>query len=373
VVPEQNRVVRLARPSVGPEALESIGRILRTGYLVQGEQVDRFERAMEEYLGNGGVAAVSSGTAALHLALMAVGVKAGTAVLVPAFTFPSTANVVEQLGAEVRFVDVDPGTFNISIRSLSERHDERCSALVPVHLFGVPADMEPVISFARRAGMAVVEDAACALGASSRGAMCGTIGDAGCFSFHPRKIMTTGEGGLVVSRRRDVVDAVRRLRDPGLSAGAGGRDLRAPGLNYRMSELHAAVGLDGVKRLRREIEARGNLADRYIRRLASRQDIRLQEAPPGASRVYQAFVIVLEGDRSRDEVTAKLREAGVESTIGTYGVHLLSYYRSKYGLRASDLPAASRLFERTVTLPLHSGMNETDVDFVVDRLEEILA
>lgn len=372
MVPEQKRVVRLAQPFVGDEGRKLIENVLRTGYLVQGEQVARFEREMEKFLGSGRVAAVSSGTAALHIALMAVGVKAGTAVLVPAFTFPSTANVVELLGAEVRFVDVDESTFNLSARSMHEHYDDRCSAVIPVHLFGVPADMEPVLTFAREKHLSVVEDAACALGARLGEAMCGTIGDAGCFSFHPRKILTTGEGGCVVSDSDDVIASVRELRDHGLVGGNGVRDVLTPGLNYRMSELHASLGLDGMRRLSEEISLRNSIASMYREKLADREDIRFQEMPAGAERVCQAFVVLLTGKKERSEVISGLRESGVEATIGTYGVHLLSYYHRKYGYGASELPGASLLAEKAITLPLHAGMNESDVEFVVDRLDRIL-
>jgi dTDP-4-amino-4,6-dideoxygalactose transaminase len=332
-------------------------------------------RELEERLGSflGGVpaVAVSSGTAALHLSLMALGVGAGDTVAVPAFTFPATANVVEHLGAAVRFTDVDPATFNISTCDLGNAL-AGAKAVIPVHLFGVPADMDAVMEIASRRDVKVVEDAACAMGAAYKGAMCGTIGDLGTWSFHPRKLVTSGEGGLVTARRREHVESLRSLRDHGLTKGRTGRDIPAPGLNYRMSELHAALGLASLGAFPHEIATRQRLASLYEAGLGRFEGIGLQAVPDGGKRVYQSFTVLLPEAASRGEIIAAMWKMSVETTTGTYGVHLLTYYRKKYGISPGDYPAATALDARTLTLPLHSGMTEEDVGYVLDCLGRVL-
>jgi dTDP-4-amino-4,6-dideoxygalactose transaminase len=350
---------------------EELDRILSSGYLVQGNRVRDLEDRIGAFLGGVPAVAVSSGTAALHLSLMVLGVRAGDTVVVPAFTFPATANVVEHLGARVCFVDVDPATFNISAPCL-EPALAGARAVIPVHLFGVPADMDAVTEIAARSGAKVVEDAACAMGATFRGRMCGTIGDLGIYSFHPRKLMTTGEGGLVTTRHREHAESLRSLRDHGLTKGQGGRDILAPGLNYRMSELHAALGLASLGAFSHEIAERQRLASFYEAGLARFEGLGMQSVPQGGKRVYQSFTVLLSGTAARDEVIAAMWKMGVETTTGTYGVHLLTYYREKYGIAPRDFPAATMLDARALTLPLHSGMREEDVGYVLDCLGRVL-
>lgn len=373
MVQEPDVRVRLVSLRFGDEVLREIEGILDSGYLVQGERVRRLEEEIGKFLGTSRAVAVSSGTAALHLSLMALGVGAGDTVIVPAFTFPATANIVEHLGARVRFVDVDPVTFNISPDELKNALTGRAKAVIPVHLFGVPADMDAVMEIAEKRGVTVVEDAACALGATYNGKVCGAIGDVGCYSFHPRKLVTTGEGGLVTSRRAEHAEAVRSLRDHGLARGAAGsRDIQVPGLNYRMSELHAALGLASFRAFGRELSERERLASRYMEGLARFEGLRLQAVPEGAKRVYQSFTVCLPETAPRAEIIATMWKMGVETTTGTYGVHLLTYYREKYRLSANDFPAATALHERALTLPLHAGLRDLDVDYVLECLGRVL-
>lgn len=372
MVQKQTPRVRLISLSFGGGLSREIEEILESGCLVQGERVRRFEEELGKFLAAPRVVAVSSGTAALHLSLMALGVTVGDTVIVPAFTFPATANVVEQLGARVRFVDVDPDTFNISPRELEVACREGAKAVVPVHLFGVPADMHTVMEIAGSTGTKVVEDAACALGAAFREQKCGTFGDAGVYSFHPRKLLTTAEGGLATSREKRHADAVRSLRDHGLDRGRAGKDIFVPGLNYRMSELHAALGLASLRAFEKEISDRERLASRYESGLARLGKVRMQTVPEGGKRVYQSFTVCLPESTPRDEVISTMWKMGVETTIGTYGVHLLAYYRQKYGIRREDCPNATALHERSLTLPLHSGMTDEDVDYVLECLGRVL-
>lgn len=373
MVPNQNRKVRLVAPRVADDVAGDLEDVLKSGHLVQGERVYQFERAIRELLKVKSAVAVSSGTAALHLSLMSLGIGEGDVVLLPAFTFPSTANVVEQLGARVRFVDVDADTFNIQTENLKSQYRDECRVVIPVHLFGVPVDMDPIVEFSKDRGLSIIEDAACALGAMYGSRMCGAIGDIGCFSFHPRKIITTCEGGLVTSQNPELSERVMSLRDHGFIGGEGGKDIAVPGLNYRMTELHAAVGISGLKMLGQELEARRKLASLYDERLRGVPGIRMQRVPEGSQRVHQSYTVILPEGTQRDMVISKLRTMRIEATIGTYAVHLLSYYKKKYGTSIHDYPNATLLGRCAVTLPLHSGMNEADVDYVVSCLKKAMS
>ncbi len=373
MVPEEDVKVRLVSIKTGGGTARMLEEVLESGYLVQGEKVRQLEESLARFLRVGEAVAVSSGTAALHLALMSLGLGKGDTVLVPAYTFPSTANVVERLGASVRFVDVGLDTFNIEVPDLISKYDSSCRCVIPVHLFGVPADMDPILEFAQEQELYVLEDAACALGASYRGRLCGTMGDAGCFSFHPRKILTTGEGGLIISGRSELIDQVRSARDHGFVRAGEMADIETPGLNYRMSELHASVGIAGLDKLEEELGAREHLASVYDTRFEGVSGLVKQKVPEGALRVYQSYTVLLPPGSSRGQVISGLSQMGVESTVGTYAVHLLSYYRDKYNISPDLYPHAALLSERSLTLPLHSSMSNDDVCYVTDCLEKVLS
>jgi perosamine synthetase len=301
--------------------------------------------------------AVSSGTAALHLAVLALGLDARDEVLVPAYTFPATANVVALAGARPVLVDVDPATFNLEPARVADAVTPRTRAVLAVHLFGRPLAWEELVR-ALPDRVALVEDAAGALGARRGGRPCGGLGRAGCLSFHPRKIVTTGEGGAVTTDDAGLADAIRRLRHHGIEP-AGAFEIRSPGLNYRLSDILCAVGIPQLRRLDELLEARTRVAEAYRRRLAG--VVATPAAEPGDRHGWQAYVVRLE---RRDEALAALRAEGIQAQIGTYALHLLGAYRDQ-----GEFPGARAAYEQALALPFHSRLGGDEIERVAAVLE----
>jgi perosamine synthetase len=352
-------VIRLARPDVGAEEAAAVADVLESGLLTMGPKVAEFERELARVCEQPHAVAVSSGTAALHLAVLALGIGDGDEVLVPAYTFPATANVVALAGARPVLVDVDPVTMNLDPAQVETAVTKRTKAVMAVHLFGRPLDWEALEAVVPPP-VALIEDAAAALGARRRDRPCGGLGLAGCLSFHPRKIVTTGEGGAVVCRDGELADAVRRLRHHGIEP-SGEFDIRSPAFNYRLSDVLCAVGIPQLRRLDELLEGRLRVAEAYAERLAGA--VELPSADEGDTHGWQAYVIRL--DR-RDAALAALREHGIEAQIGTYALHRLSAYRDQ-----SVFPGADACYERALALPFYSGMSEGEIDEVVEVVRAV--
>ena len=342
--------IRLARPDVGEAELAALAEVVRTGQLTMGPKVAEFEAAIAEAVGAAYAAVVSSGTAALHLALLALEIGPGDEVIVPAYTFPATANVVELCGATTVLVDVDPDTFNLDVAAVAAAVTERTRAVMAVHLFGRPVEWE-ALQTAVPQEVALVEDAAGALGARYRGTPCGALGVAACLSFHPRKIVTTGEGGAVATDEAGLDAAVRRFRHHGW-ARLG--DMPAPGFNYRLPDLLCAIGVPQIARLDELLAARERVAGWYTERLE--HHVLTPSASEGDRHGWQAYVVQLE---RRDEALTALRDAGIEAQIGTWALHRLEPYRAQGGF-----PGADRAFERALALPFATTTTEEEVDRV---------
>lgn len=346
--------IRLARPDVGEAELAALAEVVETGQLTMGPKVAEFEAGLARAVGTAHVAVVSSGTAALHLALLALEIGPGDEVVVPAYTFPATANVVELCGAHAVLVDVDPDTFVVEPAAVAAALTPRTKAVMAVHLFGRPAAWE-ALQTAVPQEVALVEDAAGALGARYRGTPCGALGVVGCLSFHPRKIVTTGEGGAVTTDEASLDAAVRRLRHHGFAAPG---DMPAPGFNYRLPDLLCALGIPQLARLEELLAARERVAGWYTERLESL--VLTPGADEGDRHGWQAYVVQL--DR-RDEALAGLRDAGIEAQIGTWALHRLDAYRAQ-----GPFPGADRAFERALALPFATTTTEAEVERVVSVL-----
>ncbi len=349
--------IRLARPDLGEAEVAAIADVLASGQLTMGPRVAAFERAVAEAVGTADAVAVSTGTAALHLAMLALGIGPGDEVIVPAYTFPATANVVELCGGRAVLVDVDPETFLARADHVASAVTPRTRAVLAVHLFGRPVAWEE-LQTAVPQEVALVEDAAGALGACYRGTPCGALGLMGCLSFHPRKIVTTGEGGAVTTDEAELASAVRRLRNHGIAADAP-VDIAAPGFNYRLPDVLCALGIPQLERLESLLEARERVAGWYTERLAHL--VGTPSADEGDRHGWQAYVVTL--DR-RDDALAGLRGQGIEAQIGTYALNRLSAYRGR-----GSFPGADAAFERALALPFATTMSEDDVDRVSTALQ----
>jgi dTDP-4-amino-4,6-dideoxygalactose transaminase len=349
--------IRLARPDVGKTELEAVSEVLSTGQLTMGPKVAEFEAGIASAVGTAHAAAVSSGTAALHLALLALEIGPEDEVIVPAYTFPATANVVELCGARAVLVDIDPDTFVVDPAAVSAAVTPRTRAVLAVHLFGRPVEWE-ALQTAVPQEVVLVEDAAGALGASYRGTPCGALGVAGCLSFHPRKIVTTGEGGAVTTDEAGLDAAVRRLRHHGWATVG---TMSAPGFNYRLPDVLCALGIPQLGRLEELLEARERIAQGYTERLGHL--VLTPQAAEGDRHGWQAYVVQL--DR-RDEALAALRAEGIEAQIGTWALHRLQAYASQ-----GPFPGADRAFERALALPFHTRLTESDLDRVTGVLTRL--
>jgi dTDP-4-amino-4,6-dideoxygalactose transaminase len=345
----------LAWPDVGPEEAAAVAEVLETGQLTMGRKVAEFEGLLATACEVEHAVAVSSGTAALYLAVLALGLQPGDEVIVPAYTFPATANVVALAGLKPVLVDVDPVTMNIDPARVEPTR--RTKAIVPVHLFGRPARIEELPA------LTLVEDAAGALGARRKGRACGGLGLLGCLSFHPRKIVTTGEGGAVTSNDAGLAAAVRQLRHHGWKPPQL-TDIPAPGLNYRLSDVLCAVGIPQVVRLEELLATRERIATGYAERLA-KLPVMLPSADEGDRHGWQAYVIQV--DR-RDEVMAGLRRQGIQCQVGTYALHRLQAYRDQ-----GSFPGADAAFERALALPLHARLTEDELDRVAGALDKLVS
>ena len=361
-------MIRLVVPEMGDDEFQAVQHVLTSGYLVQGQNVQRFEDMVAAYLDVDHIVAVSSGTAALHLALLALGLGPGDEVIVPDFTFPATANVVAHVGARPVLADINLDTFNVDPTQVTALITSRTRAIMPVHLFGLSATMDEVQALAVQHDLWLIEDAACALGADYHGHKCGTMGVLGCFSLHPRKAITTGEGGLVATRDLELACQLRSLRNHGMVVGPEGAQFVASGLNYRMTDFQGAMGAVQMGKLIRIVERRRALAAVYDAALADMPWIKRPIEPSGSRHIYQSYVVLLDEEVERSEIMTALQREGIECTIGTYACHVQPFFRDRYGFQPGDLPKSFDAFRRALTLPLHGRMSEQDIGVVAQAL-----
>ena len=381
--------VPIARTSLTDTEIESVLGPLRSGWLVQGPKVREFEEKWSEFTGAQQSIAVTSCTSALHLSLAALGLGPGDEAIVPAFTWISTANVVEHLGAKIVFCDVDLETFNIDIQQIESKITSKTKAILPVHLFGLSADMQPIIELAKKHNLWVVEDAACGFGAKYKGKHVGTLGDTGCFSFHPRKAITTGEGGMVTTNDSKLAEKIRRLRDHGAAMTDLQRHLGArpylladhpdAGYNQRMTDLQGALGSAQMDRAKEIVLERQNLAQRYDEAFAELDWLRTPFKHSDYEHGYQSYPCLFmprevspssieEINSKRNEWMDELQKKGISTRPATHAVHMLSFYREKYNIPANSFPNAQAAGHCSISLPLFHGMKKEEQDFVIETV-----
>lgn len=377
----KKRNIAISLPSTGEDEWQAAKEPIMTGWITQGPKVAAFEQEFAKRHQVRHAIATTSCTTALHLILVALGISAGDEVILPAFTWLATANVVLYCGATPIFVDVDRETFNLDISQVKAKITERTKAIIPVHLFGLCADIDALAAVAP--GIPLIEDAACATGSSYKGRSAGTLGLAGAFSFHPRKSITTGEGGMVTTNDDQLAETMRMLRNHGASISEEQRhlgprpyilpDFNLLGFNYRMTDLQASVGLVQLGKLDRFIEERQKWAEFYHREFANVEWLRTPFAS-GCDSGWQAYVCYVDHSKapmSRNQIMEVLLSQGISTRPGTHAVHLLGVYKDKFGFKAEDYPAARDCDAYSMAIPLHNRMTAEDYEYVVNAIKGI--
>lgn len=363
---------------------------LKKGWVVQGEYVRRFESLFSTFTGQPHSVATSSCTTALHLALKAVGISAGDEVLVPAFTWIATANSVEQAGARPVFVDIDLGTFTIDVEQIESCITPQTRAIMPVHQFGYPADMDRIMQIARKHDLRVIEDAACGFGTTLHGTHVGGFGDAACFSFHPRKAITTGEGGMITTSSAAVDGISRALRDHGAVRATGPSspfmlpDFPMGGFNYRLTDIQGALGCSQMAKADEILASRRRTAALYDTLLADCEWLRLPAHRNDVAHSYQSYVCVFAPEtptnanrvalhEQRNAIMTELEQRGIGTRQGTHSVPHTTYYANRYAIHADAFPQSRLAESLSIAIPLYAGMSDDDVREVASALRDAFA
>ena len=367
-------------PDIGDEEIQAVTETLRSGWLTTGPRVKQFEADFAQFIGVRHAIALNSCTAALHLSLEALGVRAGDEVIVPAVTFTATAEVLSYLGARPVIVDCEPDTLNIDPDCIEAAVTPRTRAIVPVHIGGLPCDMDRLRAIARAHALHVVEDSAHALPAAWNGASVGTLGDLGCFSFYATKTITTGEGGMVTTDDDRWAERIRMMSLHGISRDGWARytasgswcyDILAAGFKYNLTDIAAAIGIEQLKKSRRFHDARVAIARRYDEAFGAMPEIQVPARVPQAEHAWHLYVIQLDLDRlriGRAEFIEALRKRNIGTSVHFIPLHLHSYYRETFGYTADDFPQASAAYQRIVSLPIFPTMSPQDVSDVIEAV-----
>ena len=375
-------MIPITKPYFDNDEINILKECLDSGWVTQGPLTEKFENLFKEEHSCQYAVSASSCTAALHIALLALGINAGDEVIVPAFTWITSASCVEYVGADVKFVDVEKETMNIDPAKIEEAITPKTKAIIAVHLFGCPAKMDEIMEIAKKHHLYVVEDCACAIGTTYKGKKVGTIGDIGCFSFHPRKAITTGEGGMCSTNDEALYYKMIQYKNHGASLTRKGADYGNPyyfgvydevGYNLRLSDIQAAVGIAQFKKLHMLLADRKRCVDYYIEKLTGNSNIILPILPQEFGHTYQSFVILLKtGDRAlRNQIMTEMQKQEIQSRPGTIAITRTEFNRKKYGLSNGDYPVAEFCEDASLTLPIYPFMKNEELDKVIDIVRKI--
>jgi dTDP-4-amino-4,6-dideoxygalactose transaminase len=369
-------ILRINQPWIGKEETDIVLEVLRSGILTErggmGPKVLEFERNFAKYVGAKHAISMASGTAALHSALLAAGVGNDDEVVVPSFTFPGTAATVVMAGAKPVFADIDEETYCATVESIEAVLSRNTKAIIPVDLYGLPADLAPIHELAQRRGITVVEDAAQAHGAVYNGHRVGSVSEVSCFSFYGAKNMTTGEGGMVTTNEDDIAEQLRLIRSHGESRPYWVSRL---GFNYRMTELAAAIGIAQLKKLPMFLERRRKNAQYLSEKLSVVGKIIAPKEPQGREHSWYLYTVRFRGANAgkRNKVVEKLRQKNIDATVFYESpVHTLPFYREIVGARRTQVPETERAARQVFSLPIHPQLETDDLDYMLETLRRVI-
>ena len=372
-----NRFIPFSRPWIDDTEIEAVSQVLASKWISTGNRVREFERAFAEYLGVKHAIAVSSCTAALHLSLVVAGIGSDDEVITTPYTFTATAEAIRYVGAKPVFVDIHPDTLNIDTSKVEQAITPRTKAILPVHIAGIPCDMNALQDISQRHNLTLIDDAAHAIPVEYRGQHIGSIGDLSAFSFYANKNLTTGEGGMITTNSDAFAEPLRTMRLHGIDKDAWARqsqrniwhyDITTEGYKYNMTDIQAAMGLCQLMKLNKQHERRRNFAQIYQTELAKFAQITTPVAPDNArEHAWHLYIIQLQTG-NRDAFVEALSEANIECSVHYIPLHLFEFYQERYGYRVGDFPCAEAAFERVVSLPLHPGLTEDDVHIVINAI-----
>lgn len=363
-------MIPITKPWILESDIEAVATVLRTGMLVQGQEVEKLEKAVADYLNVKQVIAVSNGTATMHIMLKVLGIGEGDEVIIPAFSYVATANVVELVGATPIFVDIDINTFNIDIDLIEKKITSNTKAILAVHEFGLAANALEINSICNKHNILFLEDAACALGASIENKKTGSFGHSASFSLHPRKAITSGEGGLIATNDEEFANKCRILRNHGVDMTKGKIGFVEAGFNYRMTDFQAALVASQFSRFEEILSKKNQIASQYYREI-NNQKVILPIFPKGYTHSLQSFHILLNGI-GQNEAIEKLKLEGVSANYGAQCIPEVIYYKNKYKhISTVEFPNAFKAFEQGLVIPLYPQMQKEDINRVIAAINKL--
>ncbi|MFA4955704.1 MAG: DegT/DnrJ/EryC1/StrS family aminotransferase [Candidatus Methanoperedens sp.] len=365
-------MIPLSRPDIGEEEIRLVNEVLRTDWLSMGSKVGEFEEKFADYIGTEHAIAVNSGTSGLHLCMKSIEIKKGDEVITTPFSFVASGNSVIYEGGKPVFVDIDPQTLNIDVGKIEEAINKNTRAILPVHVFGQPCEMDAIMEIAENHDLAVIEDACESVGSEYNGRKAGTFGDASVFAFYPNKQMTTGEGGMIVTDNENIAKLCRSLRNQGRSESEDWLNHVRLGYNYRLDEMSCALGIGQLSRIEELIRKRVDVANEYTKRLEGVEGITTQHLDPKVKMSWFVYVVRVNNYIDRNKVMEYLKKNGVSCRPYFTPIHLQPFYMEMFGYRKGDFPICEKICDSTIALPFFGKMDIQTVEQVCNTLERSL-
>jgi perosamine synthetase len=366
-----NKKIQLMKPNVGKDEIELVRQVIESGYLVEGPMVKEFEESVAKYVKAKHGIACTSATTGLELVLKALDIGPGDEVIIPDFTHPATALVVMTVGAKPVLVDVNIDTYNTDAEKIKKAITDKTKAVIPVSLFGHPLDIDPINQLGKKHDLHIIEDAACSLGSEYKDKKVGSLTDITVFSFHPRKIFTTGDGGLITTTDDDLAERISSMKKFGIGKTKDGKNgFIRWGTNYRMSNIHGAIALGQIRRINKILEDRRKKAKIYDELLNNVDAIQIPEIKHYAKSNYQTYAVYIKKEGIRDKIITEMKKKNIQTQIGTYALHIQPAF--EHIKKSNDLENSTKLFKNLLALPLHFELSDEDQRRVVNALISII-